>query len=112
SHLKRRACWRKWIARVQTLVAEIVERAAAQLVGPWFREDLDLTKPDAAVFGVERILVNAHFANGFFRGHAAAGETVDKDLSTVWPSGRSGHGLHRRCERVRIVRQYIEILTF
>ncbi len=86
THLERRATWGKRITRVQTLVVEIVERAAVKLVGARLCEDLDVAEADAVVLGVEWVLVDAHFANRLFRRHTAAGETVDKDLAAVWTS--------------------------
>src|SRR6185369_3417544 len=78
--LIRRANTRKRIARVERFVGEVITETAVPLVGARLREDLDAAETRKLVLRRKRIVVDAYFADGFFRRYLTVGETVDFDL--------------------------------
>ncbi len=86
ANLKRRAFAgidRKRVTRIEALVVEVERCATAQLVSAGSSQDVD-ARGRLIVLGRKRVLIDANLANGVFRRHVAAGETVDKDLPAVW----------------------------
>src|SRR5580704_5095928 len=65
---------------------------AVPFISPGLSENLDAAVTHLVVFGGERILVDANFADGGFRGELAGGETVDVELPAVRSGGRSRQG--------------------
>jgi hypothetical protein len=63
------------------------------------------------VFSRERILIDTNLANGFLWRQAAAGKTVNENLTAVWTGRRTSERLQRCREFVRIVRQRIQIFS-
>ncbi len=102
--------FQKRAARIQTLVVELREELAANVVAAGARQNLDAPEARAVVFGRERIRVDAYLANRRFRRHAAARKTVDHDLPAVGPGGRSGQCLKLFLQFVGVVGERVEFL--
>src|SRR6185503_20629784 len=85
ANLKRRTlarAYREGITRVQTFIGEVEIEAAAKFVSAGTGKNID-TSRRLIVFSREWILVDANFANGFFRRHVRAGKSIDKDLTAA-----------------------------
>src|SRR5205085_732773 len=83
----------KRVAGVECSFAVVEGHLPAKLVGSGFGENLDASESQAVVFGRERVLVNANFADGRLGGKTAAGESIDKNLAAVGACRRTGQGL-------------------
>ncbi len=111
ANLERRTARCKWITRVQTFVAEIEKRAAAKFVHAGTSEDIHACRTEAIVLGVERILINTHFADRFFRRQAIRSQPIDVNRSAFRAYRWTSQRLQRSSQRIGIVRQDVEIFA-
>ena len=96
---------------MNTAVAVVGLNLAVEVLAAGLGEDLDPPHTDAVVFGGERVLIDAHFANRRLRRQTAAGETIDVDLSAIRPRGRTRQRGKIGRQIVPVVRQGIQFFA-
>jgi len=74
-------------------------------------ENFDASESQAVIFGGKRILVNADFADGFFRRQLTATEAIDVKLASTRTGAGTGERLQGVREIVRIVGQGFQVLA-
>ena len=83
-----------------------------KLIRAGLREDFDSAVSQPIVFGGERILIDANFANGCFGRQSAARESVDVDLTAIGAGRRARESLQFGLQFIGVIRERFEIGAF
>src|SRR5712692_2524962 len=75
------------------------------------RDYFDPAEAYSVVLSSERILVNANLLYGLLSRQCPPRETVDVELTAIWPSCRPSHGAQSICKVIRIVGQRVEVFS-
>src|SRR5882724_9491150 len=91
------------VPRIPEIVREIVADRPAEFVSARLGEDLDAAESELVILRRERVLIEPDLANRFLGRKLASAETIDENGATIRSGRRSGQGLQRLGEIVRVV---------